>query len=29
MTKLRWLFLGAIPGVVMIIGLFVWLRRRV
>jgi hypothetical protein len=29
MSQLRWLFLGAIPGVVVIFGFFVWLRRRV
>ena len=29
MSQIRWLFLGAIPGVVMIFGFFVWLRRRV
>jgi ABC-type uncharacterized transport system involved in gliding motility auxiliary subunit len=29
MNQLRWLFLGAIPGVVVIFGFFVWLRRRV
>lgn len=28
MSQLRWLFLAAIPGVVLVIGLFVWLRRR-
>jgi hypothetical protein len=29
MSQLRWLFLAAIPGTVMVIGFFVWLRRRV
>ncbi len=29
MIQLRWLFLGAIPGIAMILGFFVWLRRRV
>jgi hypothetical protein len=28
MSQLRWLFLGAIPGVVAVLGFFVWLRRR-
>ena len=28
MSQLRWLFLGALPGSVMIFGFFVWLRRR-
>lgn len=29
MSQLRWLFLGAIPGVSGIAGIFIWLRRRV
>lgn len=29
MSQIRWLFLGAIPGVAGIFGIFVWLRRRV
>jgi hypothetical protein len=29
MSQLRWLFLGAIPGAVAVMGFFVWLRRRV
>jgi ABC-2 type transport system permease protein len=29
MSELRWLFLALVPGIVMIIGFFVWLRRRV
>jgi hypothetical protein len=29
MNQVRWLFLGAIPGVVIVFGFFVWLRRRV
>ncbi len=29
MSQIRWLFLGAIPGVVAMLGFFVWLRRRV
>lgn len=29
MTQVRWLFLGMIPGVVIVLGFFVWLRRRV
>jgi hypothetical protein len=29
MTQIRWLFLGAIPGIVIVFGFFVWLRRRV
>jgi hypothetical protein len=28
MTQLRWLFLAIIPGVVLVFGFFVWLRRR-
>jgi hypothetical protein len=28
MSKIRWLFLGAIPGGVMALGVIVWLRRR-
>jgi hypothetical protein len=28
MSELRWLFLGVFPGLVMIFGFFVWLRRR-
>ena len=28
MSQVRWLFLGAIPGVVVILGFFVWMRRR-
>ena len=29
MAQVRWLFLGAIPGAVIVFGFFVWLRRRV
>jgi hypothetical protein len=29
MSQLRWLFLGAIPGITATFGFFVWLRRRV
>jgi len=29
MSQLRWLFLAAVPGLVMTLGFFVWLRRRV
>ncbi|HVK59336.1 MAG TPA: Gldg family protein [Candidatus Kapabacteria bacterium] len=29
LTQLRWLFMGAIPGLFVVIGFFVWLRRRV
>ncbi len=29
MQQVRWLFLGAIPGAVVVFGFFVWLRRRV
>jgi hypothetical protein len=29
MTRVRWLFIGVIPGSVMVLGFFVWLRRRV
>lgn len=29
MSQVRWLFLGAIPGLAMALGFFVWLRRRV
>ena len=29
MTQVRWLFLGAIPGFVLLFGFFVWVRRRV
>jgi ABC-type uncharacterized transport system involved in gliding motility auxiliary subunit len=29
MTQVRWLFLGAIPGAVVVFGFFVWMRRRV
>ncbi|MGZ8899780.1 MAG: GldG family protein [Limisphaerales bacterium] len=29
MTQVRWLFLGAIPGFVLVFGFFVWIRRRV
>ena len=29
MAQVRWLFLGAIPGFVIVFGFFVWLRRRV
>jgi hypothetical protein len=29
MSQLRWLFLGIVPGAVMLVGFFVWLRRRV
>jgi len=28
MSQLRWLFLAVIPGVVVIFGFFVWIRRR-
>ena len=28
MSQLRWLFLGALPGIAAIFGFFVWLRRR-
>jgi len=28
MSQVRWLFLGVLPGVVMTLGFFVWLRRR-
>lgn len=28
-SQVRWLFLGAIPGMVLVFGFFVWLRRRV
>jgi hypothetical protein len=29
MKQVRWLFLAAIPGVAVVLGFFVWLRRRV
>lgn len=29
MAQVQWLFLGAIPGSVIVFGFFVWLRRRV
>ena len=29
MKQVRWLFLGAIPGVAVVLGFFVWIRRRV
>lgn len=29
MSQVRWLFLGVIPGVVVVLGFFVWVRRRV
>ena len=29
LTRVRWLFMGAIPGFVIVFGFFVWLRRRV
>jgi ABC-type uncharacterized transport system involved in gliding motility auxiliary subunit len=29
MQQVRWLFLGVIPGIVVVFGYFVWLRRRV
>jgi ABC-type uncharacterized transport system involved in gliding motility auxiliary subunit len=29
MNQVRWLFLGIIPGAVIVLGFFVWLRRRV
>ena len=29
MTRVRWLFIGVIPGAVLVFGFFVWLRRRV
>jgi hypothetical protein len=29
MAQVRWLFIGVIPGSVMVFGFFVWLRRRV
>jgi hypothetical protein len=29
MSQVRWLFLGAIPGIAVVLGFFVWLRRRV
>jgi ABC-type uncharacterized transport system involved in gliding motility auxiliary subunit len=29
MRQVRWLFLAAIPGVVVVFGFFVWMRRRV
>ena len=29
MTQVRWLFMGAIPGFVVLFGFFVWMRRRV
>ena len=29
MKQVRWLFLGAIPGLVLVFGFFVWMRRRV
>jgi ABC-type uncharacterized transport system involved in gliding motility auxiliary subunit len=29
MSQLKWLFLVLAPGIVMILGFFVWLRRRV
>jgi ABC-type uncharacterized transport system involved in gliding motility auxiliary subunit len=29
MSQLRWLFLAALPGLVMAAGFIVWLRRRV
>jgi hypothetical protein len=28
MTAVRWLFLGGFPGSVLVVGLFVWIRRR-
>jgi hypothetical protein len=29
MSQVRWLFLAAIPGAVVVFGFFVWMRRRV
>jgi hypothetical protein len=29
MRQVRWFFLGAIPGVAIVLGFFVWMRRRV
>lgn len=29
MSRVRWLFMAVIPGVVVVFGFFVWLRRRV
>jgi hypothetical protein len=29
MEQVRWLFMGAIPGAFVVVGFFVWLRRRV
>jgi hypothetical protein len=29
LTQVRWLFIGAIPGFVIVFGFFVWMRRRV
>jgi hypothetical protein len=29
LQQVRWLFLGVIPGIVVVFGFFVWLRRRV
>ena len=29
MRQVRWLFLGAIPGAAVVLGFFVWMRRRV
>jgi hypothetical protein len=29
MSQVRWLFLGTMPGVVFVLGFFVWMRRRV
>jgi ABC-2 type transport system permease protein len=29
LSQMRWLFMGAIPGFVIVFGFFVWMRRRV